>query len=87
MAITYLFFVSIDWATVNHQVCILYILYRKGVILVEKSFTHNGAGLAELVDWLLGVFKSTPETIALTILKWLSFPGHTISNTRLGRLC
>jgi transposase len=45
-------FVGIDWATTAHQVCVL---DATGVALGERSFPHDGAGLAALCDWVIGL--------------------------------
>lgn len=43
-------FVGIDWATTEHQVCIL---DPGGTVLHERVIRHGGEGLGQLCDWLL----------------------------------
>jgi len=44
-------FVGIDWASENHQVCLV---DARGESMGERSVAHGGAALGELCDWLIG---------------------------------
>ena len=44
---TYRFWVGIDWATADHQVCVLDAARR---VLLERSYPHSGVGLAALAN-------------------------------------
>lgn len=57
-------FVGIDWATQSHRVVLLDLEGRQ---LGERDFAHDGAGLAELRDWLLEKTKAAPGRIAVAI--------------------
>lgn len=57
-------FVGIDWATESHQVCVL---TDSGAMLQQRSFEHTGAGLAQLVTWLLSTTHCKPELVAVAI--------------------
>jgi transposase len=57
-------FVGIDWATQSHRVCLLDV---EGRHVSERDFTHDGAGLRELRDWLLEKTKAAPGQIAVAI--------------------
>jgi transposase len=57
-------FVGIDWATQSHRVCLL---DAEGRRVGEREFTHGGAGLMELRDWLLEKTKAAPRQIAVAI--------------------
>jgi transposase len=56
--------VGVDWAKSTHQVCLL---DSVGKVLGEAGFSHGGAGLAALCDWLLRKTGGRPEEIAVAI--------------------
>ena len=45
-------FAGVDWGSEKHQTCIL---DAEGSIIGEKEFSHSGAGLAELGEWILSI--------------------------------
>jgi hypothetical protein len=49
---TFVWFAGVDWGSEKHQACIL---DQQGTVAGERSFSHSGAGLAELGDWLLSI--------------------------------
>jgi transposase len=57
-------FVGIDWASENHQVCLV---DARGECVGERSVAHGGAALGELCDWLIARTGAKPETIAVAI--------------------
>ena len=57
-------FVGIDWASENHQVCLV---DARGESMGERSVAHGGAALGELCDWLIGRTGAKPEVIAVAI--------------------
>lgn len=57
-------FAGIDWASYEHQACLL---DGAGTMLGERAFRHGGAGLAELCDWLLARSGGQPHAIAVAI--------------------
>ena len=57
-------FVGIDWASENHQVCLV---DARGECVGERSVTHGGAALGELCDWLMARTGARPEAIAVAI--------------------
>jgi Transposase len=57
-------FAGIDWATQSHRVALLDL---EGRHVSERDFAHDGAGLAELRDWLLEMTKAAPGQIAVAI--------------------
>lgn len=57
-------FAGIDWASYEHQVCLL---DSAGALLGERAFRHGGAGLAELCHWLLATSGGQPDAIAVAI--------------------
>ena len=57
-------FVGIDWASENHQICLI---DARGGCVGERSVAHGGAALGELCDWLIGRTGAKPETIAVAI--------------------
>lgn len=62
---TYLsWFVGIDWATEEHQVCLI---GSDGVVLGQRSFAHSGTGLADLCTWLIEKTTAKPGEIAISI--------------------
>jgi transposase len=57
-------FVGLDWATQHHHACVL---DAEGTRVAEREFTHDGAGLTELCDWLLKTTGAPAATIAVAI--------------------
>ena len=49
---TFTWFAAIDWGTEKHQACVL---DARGGIAGEREFSHSGAGLALLCDWILSI--------------------------------
>ena len=52
---TFTWFAAIDWGTERHQACVL---DARGGIAGERAFSHSGAGLALLCDWILSIAGS-----------------------------
>jgi transposase len=57
-------FVGIDWASENHQVCLV---DARGKCVGERTVAHGGAGIEELCDWLIARTGARPEVIAVAI--------------------
>jgi transposase len=57
-------FVGIDWARVEHRVCLL---DGEGHRVAERSAVHGGAGLAELCEWLLQASGASAAEIVVAI--------------------
>ena len=49
---TFTWFAAIDWGTEKHQACVVDV---RGGIAEERAFSHDGAGLALLCDWILSI--------------------------------
>ena len=49
---TFTWFAAIDWGTEKHQARVLDVRVR---IAGERAFSHDGAGLALLCDWILSI--------------------------------
>lgn len=60
----FLFFVGIDWATENHQVCVV---DRDGKIIAERQVAHSGTGLQQFLTWLQQQIPVPAERIAVAI--------------------
>jgi transposase len=85
-------FAGIDWGSEKHQACLL---DAAGKIAGEQEFTHGGAGLAALCDWLVAV-ADTPGRVAVAIevphgpvvdaLLDRGFAVHAINPKQLDRL-
>ena len=58
------YFLGIDWASQKHHVCLLDV---QGERLGERGFAHDGAGLAEMAAWILGLAESPAETVHVAI--------------------
>jgi hypothetical protein len=52
-------FVGVDWASQTHHARVL---DARGRTLGERSFTHGGEGLAEMVAWVLSLTQSSSES-------------------------
>ena len=60
---TFVWFAGVDWGSEKHQACIL---DQQGTVVGEQSFSHSGAALAELSDWLLSI-AGTANAVAVAI--------------------
>jgi transposase len=56
--------VGIDWASEQHQVCLL---DADGRVVGERVFAHGGEGLAGLCAWLVATTGDRPEAVAVAI--------------------
>lgn len=57
-------YLGIDWGSRTHHVCLL---NRKGALLNERSFSHDGAGFAEMIQWLGDYADADLQRIAVAI--------------------
>lgn len=57
-------FVGVDWASETHHVCLL---DAGGGKVGERSFAHGGAGLAEMVAWILALTGTSAEAVHVAI--------------------
>jgi len=86
------FLVGVDWATVEHQVCLL---TRDGALVGQRRFPHSGEGLSALVDWLLThahgeassvwVAIEVPHGAVVETLLEQGFVVHSINPKQLDR--
>ena len=56
-------FAAVDWGSENHQVCVL---DAEGRVAGERDFSHSGAGLTQLADWIQSM-TGPPNTVAVAI--------------------
>ncbi len=57
-------YVGIDWAIAEHQVCVI---DADGNEHGQRSFPHRGSGLADMADWIISSTGAGPEEIAISI--------------------
>jgi transposase len=57
-------FVGIDWSSQEHRV---HVSDAAGAKLGGRSFSHDGAGLAAMAEWILAVSGARPQEIAVAI--------------------
>ena len=86
------FFAGIDWGSETHQVCVV---DSDGGVLAERAFTHGGAGLAEMADWILaktgteadavGVAIEIPHGPVVETLMERGFAVHSVNPKQLDR--
>lgn len=62
MADEFKYFVGIDWATEEHQVCVI---DDRRKVISERVVKHTGTAIADLADWLSKL--GDPKTIAVAI--------------------
>ena len=88
----FMWFAAVDWGSEKHQGCVL---DARGGIAGEREFSHNGAGLAELCDWILsitgdangvGVAVEVPHGPVVDVLLDRGFAVHAINPKQLDRL-
>ena len=58
------YFAGIDWGSESHQVCVI---DSEGTVLGERAFRHDGAGLAEMADWILATTGAAAQVIGVAI--------------------
>src|SRR5689334_24994002 len=85
-------FAGVDWGSERHQVCLL---DGAGAVVGERAFTHGGAGLAALCNWLVSL-AGDPGSVAVAIevphgpvvdvLLDRGFAVHAINPKQLDRL-
>jgi hypothetical protein len=81
---TFTWFAAVDWGSEKHQGCVL---DARGGIAGEREFSHNGAGLAELCDWILSIAgertsspsRSRSRTGPLSMRCWIGVSSSTPS--------
>jgi transposase len=83
---------GVDWASTEHQVCIL---DAAGTVLDARAFPHSGAGLDRLCRWLLqttgapagrvGVAIEVPHGPVVEMLLERGFAVHAINPKQLDR--
>jgi hypothetical protein len=85
-------FAAVDWGAEKHQGCVL---DAQGRIAGEREFSHSGAGLAQLCDWILSIGGSaslvavgveTPHGPVVDALLDRGFVVHAINPKQLDRL-
>jgi transposase len=89
---TFTWFAAVDWGSEKHQGCIL---DARGGIAGEREFSHSGAGLAELCDWILSIAGDAnvvavavemPHGPVVDALLDRGFAVHAINPKQLDRL-
>ena len=89
---TICWFAGVDWGSEQHQVCIL---DGVGKVKGERAFSHGGAGLVALCDWLVSVAGSSgsvavaievPHGPVVDALQDRGFAVHAINPKQLDRL-
>ena len=58
------FWAGIDWGSQSHQACVL---DAAGTVLGEEAFPHSGAGLGQLLDWILGCANGSAAQVRVAI--------------------
>ncbi len=57
-------FVGIDWSSQEHRV---HVSDERGTELGVRSFSHDGAGLAAMAEWMLKITGAPPEAVWVAI--------------------
>jgi transposase len=63
-AISYNWYVGIDWGSQQHQVCVL---DRDRHVVGERVVDHAGSSLAQLATWLWALSAGQPQRVAVAI--------------------
>lgn len=58
------FYVGIDWATQNHEICLI---DTDGKTIKQKTIEHSGSGIAQLIDWLEQICGGDRKCVAVGI--------------------
>ena len=60
----YRFYVGVDWATEQHQACIM---NSQGEVLAQRTIEHNGKGIIDFMAWMEALANGQAEEIAASI--------------------
>ena len=60
----YLFYVGIDWATEQHQCCVM---SAAGKVVGNRNVEHSGAGVSAMLGWVRALTGAEPSQIAVAI--------------------
>jgi transposase len=60
----YIFYVGIDWATEQHQCCVM---TTTGKVVGNRSVEHSGAGVSAMLGWVRALTGAEPSKIAVAI--------------------
>ena len=71
-------FVGVDWATQQHQICVI---DGEGKVIGERQVAHSGTGIAELCSWLEQIASGEVARIHVAI----EMPHGAVVETLLGR--
>ena len=63
-AMSYEWFVGIDWGSQQHQVCVL---DRNRRVVGKRVVDHDGRSLAQLATWLLALSQGQPQRVSVAI--------------------
>src|SRR5215813_13764294 len=63
-AMSYEWFVGIDWGSQQHQVCVIDLNRR---VVGERVVDHDGSSLAQLATWLLALSPGQPHRVSVAI--------------------
>ena len=63
-AMSYEWFVGIDWGSQQQQVCVL---DRNRRVVGERVVDHDGSSLAQLATWLLALSQGQPHRVSVAI--------------------
>jgi transposase len=89
---TITWFAAVDWGAEKHQACVL---DARGGIAGEREFSHSGAGLAQLCNWIISIAGSakvvavaieTPHGPVVDVMLDRGFVVHAINPKQLDRL-
>jgi transposase len=58
------FYVGIDWATQNHEICLI---DADGKTIKQKTIEHSGSGIAQLIDWFEQICGGDRKCVAVGI--------------------
>ena len=58
------FYLGVDWATEQHQACIL---DSQGQLLEQRKIEHSGQGILDFIAWMEGLAHGQVQRIAVAI--------------------
>jgi lysophospholipid acyltransferase (LPLAT)-like uncharacterized protein len=58
------FYLGIDWATEQHQACIM---DSQGRVLAQRKIEHSGKGIVEFIGWMEELAQGQSIAVAIEV--------------------
>ena len=83
MASEFHFYLGVDWATEQHQACIM---DAQGQVLGQRKIEHSGTGIVDFIMWMEELAEAQVGRIAVAIEVPRGPPRRSLLGTSMGGL-